>query len=205
MWLLYLYYYYYYYYYYYCCSYSNLVKLCVLGLSGVWKFSISYLHQQTLWCSKMRIPSSPCHLLSDASNRAGIGPLLFPMITNDLRNIIKQHRYCLSAGNIDLSRWQIILLQSKIEIKLFYSVTTVAYNYRLSSAVACFGLFQTIFGPLFPSRRYSRCALYIMGSHDVYRCVKAIIFFYLKRCWTGCSVSKILCRCLLSVMKVLTS
>jgi len=29
-------------------------------------------------------------------------------------------------------------------------------------------------------------------------------FLSLKYFWTGCSVSKILCRCLLSVMKVLT-
>ena len=53
----------------------------------------------------MRIPSSTRHLLSDASNRAGIGPRLFDMIKNDLCNKIKHARYCLSAGNIDLSRW----------------------------------------------------------------------------------------------------
>ena len=59
---------------------------------------------------------------------------------------------------------------------LFHRNTTVAYNHQHPSMTTCFGLFQTIFRPIFSSRRQSRCALYIMGSHTVYRvCVKTVI------------------------------
>ena len=43
--------------------------------------------------------------------------------------------------------------------------TTIAYNHH----GYMFRSFYTIFRPISPSRRYNRCALYIMGSHTVYR------------------------------------
>jgi len=62
------------------------------------------------------------------------------------------------------------------KMDLFRRNTTVTYNHQHPSMATCFGLFQTIFRPILSSRRYSRCALYITGSHTVYRvCVKTII------------------------------
>ena len=64
-----------------------------------------------------------------------------------------------------------------VSIKWFYSIKTQhCYSHRHPSMATCFSLFWTIFRPIFSSRRYNRCALYVIGSHTVYRvCVKTII------------------------------
>ena len=57
-----------------------------------------------------------------------------------------------------------------------FRLNTTAYNHQHPSMATCFGSFWPIFRPIFSSRRYNRHALYIMGSHTVYRvCVKTII------------------------------
>ena len=50
---------------------------------------------------------------------------------------------------------------------LFRRNTTITYNHQHHNMATCFGLFWTIFRPVFSSRRYSRCALCVMGSHAI--------------------------------------
>jgi len=52
---------------------------------------------------------------------------------------------------------------------LFRRNTTIAYNHKHPSMATCFGLVYTTLRPTFSSRRYNRCALYMLGFHTVYR------------------------------------